>query len=202
VNEPVSAIATKVLSWSMSSRCIARLLINKLDNTDIKQSFQVMNQEEYGHPVPWTYRDAGPRGSNRAPGDREAERLRFAEPAGLSPSQQGEVMAHSVSPVLHSSRPTFLGRVAGLAMTSVIRFAKAIRHRAEVRQLADFDDHMLEDIGLTRGEVDGALDQSIFENPSVLLVRSFERRQRSQPMAEALRSGRPQVRCVAVARRD
>jgi len=111
-------------------------------------------------------------------------------------------MAHSVYPVLLSSRPTFFGRAAGLAMTSVIRFARTIKHRAEVRQLADFDDHMLEDIGLTRGEVDGALDQSIFDNPSVLLVRSFEHRQRSRRMAEELRDGRPQVPPVAVTRRD
>src|SRR4051812_48239680 len=121
VNEPVSAIATKVLSWSMSSRCIVRLPINELDVIDVKQSFQVMNRTGYRRPVPWTPRDAGPRGPNRTPGLQEADRLRSAGPARRAPLQRGEVMAHSVSPVLHSSRPTFTGRVAGLAMTSVIR---------------------------------------------------------------------------------
>ncbi|MET0744658.1 MAG: DUF1127 domain-containing protein [Microvirga sp.] len=108
-------------------------------------------------------------------------------------------MAHIVPTVLHAPGSTFLGRVAVFATAPVIRFVQALRHRAQVRKLADFDDHMLKDIGLTRSDVDGALDESIFENPSVLLVRSFERRQHSGRLGEAGRSERPQVPFVQLA---
>jgi uncharacterized protein YjiS (DUF1127 family) len=104
-------------------------------------------------------------------------------------------MAQSIPSVVHSHGSTFFGRAALIILVPVARFAKALKHRAEVRQLADFDDRMLKDIGLTRSEVSGALQESIFENPSVLLVRSFERRQRSQRMAEP-RKARPVVPVV------
>jgi uncharacterized protein YjiS (DUF1127 family) len=105
-------------------------------------------------------------------------------------------MAQSIHSVTHSIGSTFFGRAALLIVASVAGLAKALKHRAEIRQLADFDDRMLKDIGLTRSEVTGALEESIFENPSVLLVRSFERRHRFQRGDEAQKPVRPIVPTV------
>lgn len=105
-------------------------------------------------------------------------------------------MAYLVPTVVHSSGSAFLGRVAAFTVAPVIRFARALRNRSEVRKLADFDDHMLRDIGLTRGDLDGALGEPLHFDPSVLLVQSFEHRHRSQPLVETSRARRPQVPLV------
>ncbi|MBM6592683.1 DUF1127 domain-containing protein [Microvirga pudoricolor] len=105
-------------------------------------------------------------------------------------------MARSIHSVIPSFGSAFFGRAALILATPVVRFAKALKHRAEVRRLADFDDRMLKDIGLTRSEVTGALEESIFENPSVVLVRSFERRHRSQRVGETRKTIRPAVPMV------
>lgn len=68
-----------------------------------------------------------------------------------------------------------LGRVLGLI--------RALRHRGEVRRLAELDDRTLKDMGLTRVEVMGALAEAITRDPSaVLMVRSVERRSRPYPL--------------------
>lgn len=79
----------------------------------------------------------------------------------------------------------------------VLALVRALRHRGEVRQLAELDDRALKDIGLTRLDVIGALGEPMFKDPStVLMVRSVERRSRNRTMAvtpaEALRTVHPQ----------
>lgn len=73
-----------------------------------------------------------------------------------------------------------LARVGGLA--------RALRHRGEVRRLAELDERALKDIGLTRLEVIGALAEPLYTDPSaILVVRSVERRSRSRTMAVTVR---------------
>jgi uncharacterized protein YjiS (DUF1127 family) len=57
---------------------------------------------------------------------------------------------------------------------------KALRHRREIKHLAEFDDRMLRDIGLTRSDVSSALAEPLLRNPSRVLVRSVERQSRSE----------------------
>ncbi|MBA5778352.1 DUF1127 domain-containing protein [Stappia sp. F7233] len=49
---------------------------------------------------------------------------------------------------------------------------KAQRNRREIRQLLEFDDHMLADIGLSRSDVVFAVLSDRFDDPSGRLVRT------------------------------
>jgi uncharacterized protein YjiS (DUF1127 family) len=61
---------------------------------------------------------------------------------------------------------------------------RAIVNRRSVSTLASMDDRMLKDIGLTRGDVDGALAQPWHRDPSrELMVRRVENRLRRTPSA-------------------
>lgn len=74
-------------------------------------------------------------------------------------------------------------RVLGPVVTIVAGLGRAIANRSEVRQLAEFDDRMLADIGLSRSDVLGALAEPMHKDPSsVLLLRSLERRPRSRSL--------------------
>ena len=99
-----------------------------------------------------------------------------------------------------SPAPGLRFETAARAVAAVIRqlgsFVTAIRHRGEVRHLAEFDDRALKDIGLSRGEVDGALAVPFYVNPSTVLVRSVERRVRSQ-LGPSVKSVRPVVPSVS-----
>jgi uncharacterized protein YjiS (DUF1127 family) len=70
------------------------------------------------------------------------------------------------------------GRVVSGAFQSVTALATALKHRREIRGLADLDDRTLKDIGLIRSDVLGALSEPIYRNPSTVLVRSVERDRR------------------------
>jgi len=55
--------------------------------------------------------------------------------------------------------------------------AEAWRHRHDAAALASFDDRMLADIGLTRGDLNDALAEPLWRDPtSVLALRQGERR--------------------------
>jgi uncharacterized protein YjiS (DUF1127 family) len=63
-------------------------------------------------------------------------------------------------------------------MRQVAELVRAIEHRREVRHLAELDERFLKDIGLSRSDVASALSEPLYRNPSILLVRSAERRSR------------------------
>jgi uncharacterized protein YjiS (DUF1127 family) len=87
--------------------------------------------------------------------------------------------------------------VLGQVARSLVDLVTALRHRREVKNLAEFDDHMLKDIGLMRGDVNSALAEPLFLNPSWVLVRCAERHSRSERAAPSVRSvGRPTVPVV------
>lgn len=75
----------------------------------------------------------------------------------------------------HLSIPS-AGHRPTLAATAVVRTVaealKAWRHRREVMRLADLDDHLLKDIGLTRSQVSGALARPLLADPSRVLART------------------------------
>ncbi len=54
---------------------------------------------------------------------------------------------------------------------SLVSLAKAFKDRREVRNLAEFDERMLKDIGLTRDDVENALTEPLHHRPSWVLVR-------------------------------
>jgi len=75
--------------------------------------------------------------------------------------------------------------------------ARTVRHRREIKGLAELDDRLLKDIGLTRGDVVGALSEPLLSNPSVVLVRSAERRSQADGAARPARPVVPLVRAPA-----
>jgi uncharacterized protein YjiS (DUF1127 family) len=51
------------------------------------------------------------------------------------------------------------------------RAASALNNRRKVRSLVELDDHILSDLGLTRGDVAAALDVPFVHDPSLELQR-------------------------------
>jgi uncharacterized protein YjiS (DUF1127 family) len=85
-------------------------------------------------------------------------------------------MSSSKSPIV-----PVLATAASTAVNAAVAFVratwKARRHRRAVGNLVDFDDHMLRDIGLTRGDVAAALAGPAFDDPSTRLrIFAVERR--------------------------
>lgn len=83
---------------------------------------------------------------------------------------------------------------------SLTNLVKALRHRREVKHLAEFDDRMLKDIGLTRNDVSSALSEPLLRNPSWVLVRSVERHSRGERQVRSIRPVRPVVPMVTRAK--
>jgi uncharacterized protein YjiS (DUF1127 family) len=59
----------------------------------------------------------------------------------------------------------------------------ALEDRGQVRNLAELDDRALKDIGLMRGDVDGALAEPFYRKPTLVLVRSQAHRIRVQRLS-------------------
>ncbi|WP_414475066.1 DUF1127 domain-containing protein [Microvirga sp. M2] len=79
-------------------------------------------------------------------------------------------MSRSAAPNLISPVPPMLGRL----LRTLVSLARAVRDRSEVKHLAEFDERMLKDIGLTRGDVESALMEPVHHRPSSMLVRCAE----------------------------
>ena len=96
------------------------------------------------------------------------------------------------------STPSFTGQILVQGISRAVGdFVRNVRHRREIKALAELDDRLLKDIGLTRGDVEGALSESLLSNPSVVLVRSVERHSRSERTASRTRRVRPVVPVVS-----
>jgi uncharacterized protein YjiS (DUF1127 family) len=96
-----------------------------------------------------------------------------------------------------AARMTFTGMtVLGQFVRSLTDLSRALRHRGEIRHLAEFDDRMLKDIGLTRSDVSCALSEPLLRNPSWVLIRSAERHSRGERPDRSARPIRPVVPIV------
>jgi uncharacterized protein YjiS (DUF1127 family) len=56
------------------------------------------------------------------------------------------------------------------------RLVEAWRHRHDATALAALDDHMLADIGLTRSDLNDALSEPLWRDPTSVLVRRKDER--------------------------
>jgi uncharacterized protein YjiS (DUF1127 family) len=65
------------------------------------------------------------------------------------------------------------------------RFANAWRHRHDAAVLAALDDHMLADLGLSRTDLNDALSEPLWRDPTALLARRHGERRRSRRAAQA-----------------
>lgn len=67
--------------------------------------------------------------------------------------------------------------IAGTVALRVVNFFRAVKARHEMDRLVGFDDRMLADIGLTRGDLRDAVAEPLWRDPTAILVaRSRERR--------------------------
>jgi uncharacterized protein YjiS (DUF1127 family) len=69
-----------------------------------------------------------------------------------------------------SQQSVTAGLLSSLTSTAV-RFYRNWRNRRQVVLLTDLDDHVLDDIGVTRGDVEAALLQPFSHDPSLQLQR-------------------------------
>lgn len=85
--------------------------------------------------------------------------------------------------------------VIGQFSRALMALVRAFKDRQEVRHLAQFDDRMLKDIGLTRDDVMGALAEPIHHHPSWVLVQSARWHAQNSKSAQGRRA-RPVVPLV------
>ena len=70
---------------------------------------------------------------------------------------------------------------AGTVASRLVTFVRAYKNRHDLQVLAGFDDYMLRDIGLTRGDLRDAVAEPLWRDPTTILVtRVRERRGRHQ----------------------
>jgi uncharacterized protein YjiS (DUF1127 family) len=78
-----------------------------------------------------------------------------------------------------------LATIAAAAARLAGRFAEAWRHRHDAAVLAALDDHMLADLGLSRADLNDALSEPLWRDPTALLARRHGERRRSRRAAQA-----------------
>lgn len=85
------------------------------------------------------------------------------------------------------ARSGFFAALAAATATvarAVINLWRALMHRRTVLEMASFDDRMLSDIGLTRGDVHAALSLPMDSDPSARLrILAVERRAGNRALA-------------------
>ena len=79
-------------------------------------------------------------------------------------------MREAASFIAHQNSAFEAGLVPGL-LAIAAQAVRSWRDRRTVETLTDFDDHMLADIGLTRDDVQRALDLPFADNASIELQR-------------------------------
>jgi uncharacterized protein YjiS (DUF1127 family) len=106
-------------------------------------------------------------------------------------------MTRLIASLTATTRPSLVIGAVRAVFGPIARLARAISDRQDVKRLMELDDRALKDIGLSRSDVDGALAEPLFRNPSAVLLRSVERRSRADGSpVSAARSVRPVVPLV------
>jgi uncharacterized protein YjiS (DUF1127 family) len=72
------------------------------------------------------------------------------------------------------------GLVLGIA-GRLRRIGQALKNRRDARLLAEFDSHMLADIGLTRSDLHDAYSEPLWCDPTAILVNRVKERRDNQP---------------------
>lgn len=104
------------------------------------------------------------------------------------------------SQILTAVPPTARLSLVAHALTTLARrvrkLPKALAHRDQLRRLAECDDHVLADIGLTRKHVDAALFAPFWHDPTEELVRrrgQLKAGRRCRTVGETARESGPPV---------
>jgi uncharacterized protein YjiS (DUF1127 family) len=128
----------------------------------------------------------------------------YSQPAIIAmraPSRFVPALLMEVPMVRYSASDVSLSRLAIVRRATIGLFRQvstlllAMQRRSEVKHLAELDDRILKDIGLTRSDVYGALSESLFSRAPILLIRSAERETRAHERSEVYKP-RPVVPVV------
>jgi len=92
-------------------------------------------------------------------------------------------MTRHTASLAPASGPAIVARVVRRVLRWMGDLVHAIEDRRQVYHLAELDDRMLKDIGLMRGDVDGALAEPFYRRPTLVLVRSQAHRIRVQRLS-------------------
>jgi uncharacterized protein YjiS (DUF1127 family) len=79
-----------------------------------------------------------------------------------------------LSPSIGLSR--WIGHAAAAMARAAWQIVVAVKHRRELSRLADRDDRMLADIGLTRSDLHAARSEPLWRDPTNVLQRSVSRK--------------------------
>ena len=85
--------------------------------------------------------------------------------------------------------PAWIGNGAAVLARWVRQCVVGIKHRRALSRLADLDDHMLADIGLTRGDLHQASCEPIWRDPTSVLERCVSDRRPACHARAAKQSG-------------
>ena len=75
---------------------------------------------------------------------------------------------------------SLVNAVAGIVVARTRQVAQIVKNRRDVMTLAGLDDHMLADIGLTRGDVRDAFSEPVWSDPTAILVSRVNERRTSR----------------------
>jgi uncharacterized protein YjiS (DUF1127 family) len=94
-------------------------------------------------------------------------------------------MSTLTTPATPAIPTRFAQALATMVETLARRLANAWRHRHDAAVLAALDDHMLADLGLSRSDLNDALSEPLWRDPTSLLARRHGERRRSRRAAQA-----------------
>src|SRR4051794_6031149 len=88
---------------------------------------------------------------------------------------EGAMSAFAVNSRSNTSASALVGTLRAIANRIAV-IGVALRHRREINQLAGADAAMLRDLGVTPMDIDGALAEPLWRDPSLRLVCSVAER--------------------------
>lgn len=97
---------------------------------------------------------------------------------GLKPASQGQHQEDAISLTTVTRTPrnprasALISNAVVAAVLGIRRFVVAIRRRSDLQHLVDQPDYLLADIGLTRNDLDAALSEPFWRDPTLHLERS------------------------------
>jgi uncharacterized protein YjiS (DUF1127 family) len=106
-------------------------------------------------------------------------------------------MTRSATSLMNISATTFVRDF----VRSCADLIKVVRDRRDILSLAEMDERMLKDIGLSRSDVDEALAEPFYQSPSWVLVRCMEQKATRPAKVAPPRQSRPVVPFVMDERR-
>jgi uncharacterized protein YjiS (DUF1127 family) len=96
-----------------------------------------------------------------------------------------KAMTSLATPAVPALLAQALASVAETAMRAARYVADAWRSRNDAATLAALDDHMLADIGLTRADLNDALSEPLWRDPTAVLAQRHRERRRTRRGAVA-----------------